>query len=130
MYKFYLYLFTFIYLFVLLFLQVFPTYIPVYPHAPPCLLGSSMPHLLISLQKYIPCFLVDLNRKIQRFSYIIFQFTYSTAQKTHGMSITKENELLLLKELVAVHCENHAKNVNASCGQTALLNVTSGRTYN
>jgi hypothetical protein len=47
------------------------------------------------------------------------------------VSITKANELLMFEELIAVHCENRMKNVNAFCGKnTALLNVTSVGMYN
>jgi hypothetical protein len=35
-----------------------------------------------------------------------------TSQKTHLISITKPNRLMLFREIFAVYCENHTKHIN------------------
>jgi hypothetical protein len=39
-----------------------------------------------------------------------------TAQKTHYVSATKPNRLMLFRETVAVYCENHTEHINTPCG--------------
>jgi hypothetical protein len=43
--------------------------------------------------------------------------TVRTSQETHYVSATKPNRLILLKETVAVYCENHTEHTNTLCGQ-------------
>ena len=38
---------------------------------------------------------------------IIYQNTVCTSQKTHYLSATKANLLILFREIIAVYCENH-----------------------
>jgi hypothetical protein len=40
-----------------------------------------------------------------------------TSQETHYVSATKPNRLMLLKETVAVYCENHTEHTNTLCEQ-------------
>jgi hypothetical protein len=40
-----------------------------------------------------------------------------TSQETHYVSATKPNRLMLLRETVAVYCENHTEHTDTLCGQ-------------
>jgi hypothetical protein len=52
-------------------------------------------------------------------------------QKTHSISITKTNQLLLLKEITAVCSQNHMKPTYIVCEPSAdFLNVKAAVTYN
>jgi hypothetical protein len=60
----------------------------------------------------------------------IYEDSVRTAKKTQHFTITKINWLMLLKEIIAVHAENHTKPRNTQCGQNAeLLNVKVDGTY-
>ena len=39
----------------------------------------------------------------------------STSQKTHSVSITKTDRLLLLRKIIFVHSENHREHINTLC---------------
>jgi hypothetical protein len=43
---------------------------------------------------------------------MVFKHSVRTAKKTQHFTITKINWLTLFKEITAVHCENHMKNIN------------------
>jgi hypothetical protein len=38
-----------------------------------------------------------------------------TSQETHSVSITKPNRLMLIREIIAVCCENHTGHINTLC---------------
>jgi hypothetical protein len=40
------------------------------------------------------------------------------------VSITKTDSLILFREIIAVHSENHRKHMNAFCGQNAVSFLT------
>jgi hypothetical protein len=42
-----------------------------------------------------------------------------TSQKTHHVSATKPNQLMLFEGTVTVHCENHTEHTDTLCGQNA-----------
>jgi hypothetical protein len=53
-----------------------------------------------------------------------------TSQKTHYVSTTKPNRLMLFGETVAVYCENHTEHTDTLCGQNAeFWYVKVGGTY-
>jgi hypothetical protein len=56
----------------------------------------------------------------------IFKNSVRTAKKTQHFTITKINWLTLFKEIIAVYCENHMKQINKNAD---LLIVKAGGTY-
>jgi hypothetical protein len=50
---------------------------------------------------------------------IIFKNSVRTSQETHYVTATKPNRLILLRETVAVCCENHTEHTNTLCVQNA-----------
>jgi hypothetical protein len=42
-----------------------------------------------------------------------------TSRKTHYVSATNPNRLMLFREIIAVYCENHMEHINTPCGQNA-----------
>jgi hypothetical protein len=49
------------------------------------------------------------------FIYVIYQYSDPISRKTHRVSITNTNQLMLFREIIAVYCENHTKH----CQQNA-----------
>ena len=50
-----------------------------------------------------------------------------TSQRTQPLSILKTNRFILLREIVAVYCENDMKNMKRQCGEkTQFLPVAAG----
>jgi hypothetical protein len=47
---------------------------------------------------------------------IIYKDTVRTSQKTHYVSTTKPNRLMLFGETVAVYCENLSEHTDTLCG--------------
>jgi hypothetical protein len=45
----------------------------------------------------------------------------STSRETHYVSATKANRLMLLRETVAVYCENHTKHNNTMWAECRVL---------
>jgi hypothetical protein len=39
--------------------------------------------------------------------------------RTHYVSATKPNRLMLFREIIAVYCENHTEHTTTLCGQNA-----------
>jgi thioredoxin-related protein len=58
--------------------------------------------------------------------YIILKNSVPTPQKTHHISTTKTNQLLLFKETTAVYCENKK---NTLWENAEFNNVKEGDTY-
>jgi hypothetical protein len=50
---------------------------------------------------------------------ILYNNTLRISQKTHYVSTTEPNRLILFRETVAVYCENHAEHIDTLCGQNA-----------
>jgi hypothetical protein len=50
---------------------------------------------------------------------IIYKNSVRTSQETHYISVTKTNRLILFGEIIAVNCEIHMEDINATCGQSA-----------
>jgi hypothetical protein len=57
---------------------------------------------------------------------MIFNSSVLTAKKTPHLTVTKINRLTLFKEIIAVYCENHTKQMNTEKNQ--LLIVDAGGT--
>jgi hypothetical protein len=54
----------------------------------------------------------------------------SVPHRKHYVSATEPNRLMLLRETVAVYCENHTEHTDTLCGQTAeVFNVKPGGIY-
>jgi len=50
-----------------------------------------------------------------------------TSQRTQTLSLLKTNRLLLLRQIVAVYCENDMKDMNWQCGEKMqFLTVAEG----
>jgi hypothetical protein len=47
----------------------------------------------------------------------VYKNSVRTSQETHLVSATEPNRLMLLKETVAVYCENHTEHTDTLCGQ-------------
>jgi hypothetical protein len=63
-------------------------------------------------------------------SIILFKHPVRTAKKTQQASITKNNWLLMFKEIIFVYSKNHTKPINTLFRQNAeLLIVKAGGTY-
>jgi hypothetical protein len=61
--------------------------------------------------------------------FLIFRNSIRTAKKTQPITITKINQLMLFKEILAVYTRNHMKPTNTLCGQNEeLLIVKAGGT--
>jgi hypothetical protein len=54
----------------------------------------------------------------------IYKNSVRTSQETHYVSATKPNRLMLLRETVAVYCENHTEQRNARSEQDVWLHLT------
>jgi hypothetical protein len=54
----------------------------------------------------------QINPLKPKFVQIIFKNSVRTAKKTQLFTITKINLLTLFKEIIAVYCENHTKQIN------------------
>jgi hypothetical protein len=50
---------------------------------------------------------------------LTFKNLVPTSQKTHCISITKTNWLMLFREIITVYCENHTEHTNTLCGKNA-----------
>jgi hypothetical protein len=61
---------------------------------------------------------------------LIYTNPIRTSQKTHYVSTTRPNRLMLFWETVAVYCENHTEHTDTRCGQKAeFWCVKAGGTY-
>jgi hypothetical protein len=49
---------------------------------------------------------------------ILFKNSVRTSKRTPTFTITKINWLMLLKEIIAVYSEKHAKQINTKCSVT------------
>jgi hypothetical protein len=49
----------------------------------------------------------------------IYTNSVRTSQETYYVSAAKTNRLMLFRETVSVHCENHTEHTNTLCGQNA-----------
>jgi hypothetical protein len=49
---------------------------------------------------------------------MLFKSSVHTSNRTPHFTITKINWLMLFKEIIAVHGENHAKPINTKCSIT------------
>jgi hypothetical protein len=59
--------------------------------------------------------------------YICGRNSVLTSQRTQPFSILKTIRLILLREVVAVYCENDMKDMNRQCGEkTQFLTVAAG----
>jgi hypothetical protein len=54
----------------------------------------------------------DINPLKPKLTCIIFKHSARTAKKTPHFTVTKINWLTLFKEIIAVCCENHMKQIN------------------
>jgi hypothetical protein len=63
--------------------------------------------------------LAGQRRRLYTVVKIIYKNLVRTSQETHYVTATKPNRLMLLRETVAVYCENHMEYTNALCGQNA-----------
>jgi hypothetical protein len=71
-----------------------------------------------------------LNPLKQKLVSILFKNFVRTSKKTQYFTIANINWLMLFKEIIAVHSENHMKPVRSLCGQNKdLLIVKAGGTY-
>ena len=57
----------------------------------------------------------------------MFNSSFGTAQETNSISVTKTNQLMLYREITAVHSNSQTKQINALCGQNVeFLNFKHG----
>jgi hypothetical protein len=50
---------------------------------------------------------------------VVYVNPFRTSQKTHYVSATKTNRLILFREIIAVYCENHTEHINTLFGQNS-----------
>jgi hypothetical protein len=50
----------------------------------------------------------------------LYKNSVRTSQETH-VSATETNGLMLLREIIAVYCENYTEHTNTLCGQNTEL---------
>jgi hypothetical protein len=68
------------------------------------------------------CYVIQPLKALSSCKYIQFWFV---PHRKHSVSITATKRLMLLMEIIAVYCENHAKHINTKRGQnTYFLDVT------
>jgi hypothetical protein len=49
----------------------------------------------------------------------MYKIPVGTSQEAHYVTATKPNRLMLFRETVAVHCENHMEHITTLCEQNA-----------
>jgi hypothetical protein len=58
------------------------------------------------------------------------QGSVRASQETHYDSATNPNRLMLIREIIAVYCENHTEHINTLCEQnTEFINIMTGGIY-
>jgi hypothetical protein len=53
-----------------------------------------------------------------------------TSRRTYYVSTTKSSQLILLRDIIAVDCEDYTEHLSALCGENAeFLNIIVGDSY-
>jgi hypothetical protein len=65
--------------------------------------------------------LSSLSLRSVKFIYIMYKYSFLTLQETHSFSVTVSSLLMLLREIIAVCCENNMKLINTLGGQNVYL---------
>jgi hypothetical protein len=58
---------------------------------------------------------------------ILFEHSVPTLKRTHPITITKTNCLMLFRKKIAVYSGNHMKPIDSPCGQNAELLIVKAR---
>jgi hypothetical protein len=89
----------------------------IWKYDPASFTWSSLILIRLSLEDYI------------RLPYFIIKNVISASQKTHYLSITTTNWLILFRAVTAVYCEHHTKLESIQSAKYSIYNVKADGTY-